>query len=85
MVIEHFRDGDPIPVRRRFLERGRMLPDGVIYHASWIDRAAARCFQVMEADDASRLEPWLRAWEDLVDFEVVPVMASHDYWASLAT
>ena len=35
MVIEQFRSGDPKPIRERFLERGRMLPDGVNYHASW--------------------------------------------------
>jgi hypothetical protein len=26
MVIEHFRGGDPVPVYRRFRERGRMAP-----------------------------------------------------------
>jgi len=36
MVIEQFRDGDPLPVRTRFQERGRMLRDRVIYQASWI-------------------------------------------------
>jgi len=82
MVIEQFRGGDPKPVRKRFEERGRMLPDGVAYHASWIDAAQARCFQVMEAEDASRLEPWLRAWADLVEFEVIPVLTSQDYWAT---
>ena len=53
IVIEQFRDGDPLPVRARFRERGRMLPDGVTYHKSWIDAARARCFQVMEATDAA--------------------------------
>src|SRR5437879_7415169 len=43
MVIEQFRGGDPKPVRKRFEERGRMLPDGVTYQASWIDAAQARC------------------------------------------
>ena len=82
MVIEQFRDGDPAPVHQRFVERGRMLPDDVTFHASWIDPARARCFQVMEAEDAGRLEPWIRAWSDLVEFEVVPVVASQAYWAS---
>jgi hypothetical protein len=85
MVIEQFRNDDPLPVRARFRERGRMLPDGVIYHASWIDAARARCFQVMEAEDAAALQPWIDAWADIVDFDVVPVLASPDYWASLAT
>jgi hypothetical protein len=45
MVIERFRECDPLPVRARFQERGRMLPERVIYHASWIDAARARCFR----------------------------------------
>ena len=85
MVIERFRDCDPLPVRARFRERGRMLPDAVAYHASWIDPARATCFQIMEADDAASLQPWLDAWADIVDFELVPVVLSSDYWASVAT
>jgi hypothetical protein len=84
MVIEQFRDGDPQPVRARFLECGRMLPDNVTYHASWIDPARARCFQVMEATDAAALQPWIDAWADVVRFEVIPVLASADYWSSFS-
>jgi len=83
MVIEQFRGGDPKPVQERFRNRGRMLPEGVTYHASWIDPARARCFQVMEAQDASRLDPWIDQWHDLVDFDVVPVMASQEYWSTI--
>ena len=50
MVIEHFRNQDPKPIGERFKRMGRMMPEGVVYHASWIDPAAVRCFQVMEAD-----------------------------------
>jgi uncharacterized protein DUF3303 len=85
MVIEQFRNGNPMPVRTRFAERGRMLPEGVSYHASWIDPARARCFQIMEADGRTALQPWIDAWADIVDFEVVPVLASADYWAALAS
>jgi hypothetical protein len=83
MVIEQFVDDDPLPVRTRFEERGRMLPDGVIYHASWIDPTRVRCFQVMEAADKSALQPWLDAWSDIVRFDVIPVLASAEYWATL--
>jgi len=81
MVIEDFRRGDPNPVHQRFAERGRMLPDGVTYHASWIDPVRARCYQVMEAENADALAPWIAAWNDIVDFEVVPVLTSAEYWA----
>jgi uncharacterized protein DUF3303 len=80
MVIEDFRNGDPRPVQDRFVGRGRMLPEGVTYHASWIDPVRARCYQVMEAENADALAPWIVAWNDIVDFEVVPVLTSAEYW-----
>jgi len=80
MVIERFRGGDPKPVGERFARCGRMMPEGVAYIASWVEAATGRCFQVMEAESAAALKPWMDAWEDLVEFEVVPVVASRDYW-----
>ena len=59
-----------------------MMPEGVVYHASWIDPAAARCFQVMEADSIEPLRQWAANWADLADFEIVPVLTSQAYWAS---
>ncbi|MDP8980041.1 MAG: DUF3303 domain-containing protein [Acidobacteriota bacterium] len=82
MVIERFRGGDTRAVGERFARSGRMLPEGVSYHASWIDSAGARCFQLMEAPDRESLNAWVSRWDDLVDFEVVPVVTSADYWAS---
>ena len=79
MVIEHFRHG-PDPVGERFRQRGRMLPDGVTYHASWVDSTGARCFQVMEAAHLDLLTAWTRQWDDLADFEIVPVLTSADFW-----
>jgi hypothetical protein len=43
MVIEDFKGSDPKAIRERFVRDGRMLPDGVIYHASWVDPANLRC------------------------------------------
>jgi len=78
MVIERFRNGDPIPVYRRFRERGRLAPDGLKYIASWIDSRMERCYQVMETDDRALLDQWMANWSDLVEFEVHPVMTSAD-------
>jgi len=80
MVIERFRDGNPALIGDRYRERGRMMPIDVIYHASWIDTDGSRCFQVMEAPSSNALEPWMANWSDLVDFEVVPVLSSADFW-----
>ncbi len=85
MVIEHFRNNDPQPVRERFTHSGRMMPEGVHYHASWIDAERARCFQLMEADAAAALAPWIAAWSDIVEFDVVPVVTSAEFWAAASS
>ena len=78
MVVEHFRNGDPVPVYRRFRERGRMLPDGLAYVSSWVDRDLRRCYQLMETDDPALLARWVALWSDLADFEVHPVITSQE-------
>jgi hypothetical protein len=76
MVIENFRDGDAVPVYRRFREKGRLAPDGLRYVASWVTEDLRRCFQIMDCDDPSLLTQWMAHWEDLVEFDVMPVVTS---------
>jgi len=85
MIIERFKNRDSKPIGERFKRKGRMMPEGVVYHASWIDPAGARCFQIMEADSVEPLEQWASRWADLADFEIVPVLTSQDYWAAQET
>jgi len=59
MVVEHFRNRDPLPIYRRFRERGRMAPDGVTYVSSWVDDKFERCFQLMATDDRELLDRWI--------------------------
>jgi hypothetical protein len=59
-----------------------MLPDTVVYHASWIEPAGGRCFQIMEAASRDMLDPWIAQWSDLMEFEVIPVLTSSDFWAA---
>ena len=81
MVIERFKQGESGPIGERFKRNGRMLPEGVSYHASWVDAKGTRCFQVMETLNPELLSTWVRRWEDLVDFEIVPVSTSAEFWA----
>jgi hypothetical protein len=83
MVIERFKDGNAKPIGERFRRDGRMLPENVIYHASWVDPAGARCFQLMEAPDPESLAAWTSRWDDLVEFEVIPVQTSADFWSKI--
>ena len=82
MVVEHFKQG-PKPVGERWREKGRMMPEGVVYHASWIEPDGSRCFQLMEAESPEALRPWMERWSDLMDFEVTPVLSSADFWPSI--
>lgn len=76
MVIERFRDRDPKAVYRRFRDKDRMAPDGLKYVGSWIEPNFDRCFQLMKCDDARLLQDWILHWNDLADFEIVPVVNS---------
>jgi Protein of unknown function (DUF3303) len=78
MIIEHFKGQDAVPVYRRFRDKGRLAPAGLRYISSWVDEKLARCFQLMEAEDRKDLDEWIVNWSDLVEFEVYPVISSHE-------
>jgi len=76
MVIEKFREGSKDRVYARYEARGRMLPAGLEYIDSWLSEDGTRCFQLMKTDHAELLKLWMEKWNDLVGFEVVPVIQS---------
>ncbi len=78
MVIERFKGGRAEPVYERFRGQGRLAPEGLRYIASWVDVTLSTCYQVMETEDRALLDLWMANWDDLVDFELVPVMTSVD-------
>jgi len=78
MIIERFKDQDPIPVYRRFRDRGRLAPEGLQYISSWVDDKLETCFQVMETVDCKLLDEWISNWSDIVEFEVYPVITSNE-------
>jgi hypothetical protein len=84
VVIEHFRNDDPLPVYRRFRDRGRLAPDGLRYVASWVTEDLTRCYQIMECDDRRTLDEWMAHWDDIVEFEVVPAVTSAEAAAAVA-
>ena len=81
LVIETFHNANTTSIAERFKSQGRMLPDGLTYQSSWIDPRNARCYQIMEAQDPSLLDTWIKNWADLIDFEIIPVQTSADFWA----
>lgn len=78
IVVERYKNRDAVPVYRRFRERGRMMPDGLRYVSSWVETNWDRCFQLMECDDPALFAEWIAQWDDLVAFDVVPVVPSSE-------
>lgn len=78
MVVEHFKNKDAVAVYRRFRDNGRLAPEGLLYVSSWVDEKLERCYQLMRTHDRRLLDEWMANWNDLVDFEIWPVMTSEE-------
>jgi hypothetical protein len=78
MVVEHFKNKDAVSVYRRFRDRGRMAPEGLVYLSSWVDDKFERCYQLMATEDDSLLDKWMANGADLVNFEVHRVVTSQE-------
>ena len=78
MVVEYFKNKDAVSVYRRFRDRGRMAPEGLVYLSSWVDGKFERCYQLMATEDDSLLDEWMANWADLVNFEVHRVVTSQE-------
>lgn len=78
MIVERFKNGDAVPVYRRFRERGRLAPEGLTYVSSWVATSFGVAFQLMETEDRRLIDEWIVHWRDLIDFEIQPVVTSKE-------
>ena len=76
MVVERFKTNAAPEIYHRARTHGRQLPPGLEYVDSWVDMSFKYCFQLMRTDDSALFEKWVSAWDDLVDFEIIPVRTS---------
>jgi uncharacterized protein (UPF0332 family) len=76
MIIERFHRGKEKALYKRFAEKGRMMPEGLNYINSWIDENVTTCYQVMQTDSEEKIHEWISHWNDLTDFEIIPVLTS---------
>jgi hypothetical protein len=76
MVVETFAPGRKAAVYDRFREKGRMLPDGLFYIDSWLEKDGDTCYQLMETDSPQLFDKWIEQWKDLVSFKVVELEGS---------
>lgn len=54
------------------------MPEGLKYVDSWVEVNFERCFQLMECDDPRLFQEWILQWQDLGEFEVIPVVPSKE-------
>ena len=73
MVIETFQPGCKAKIYERFFAQGRMMPDGLEYVNSWLEKDGDRCFQLMETNDPALFQIWFERWKDLMEIEIVPL------------
>ena len=78
MVIERYKTPGAVEIYRRAKEQGRLLPIGLEYVSSWIDLDFTTCFQLMKTDDVTRFDHWTSRWNDLVEFQIIPVQTSEE-------
>lgn len=83
MVVERFRGQDAKAIYRRLKERGRMMPEGLEFVSSFVAADFSRCFQLMECEDITLLQRWVAQWSDVMEFEIVPVVAGKETAAAL--
>lgn len=73
MLIERFKPDCFDKVYERFDKKGRMLPEGLYYLNSWVNKEKSCCFQLMETNKEELLHQWINHWADLTDFEIFPI------------
>ena len=73
MVIERFLPGCRAKAYERYHAQGRMMPDGLSYLNSWLEKDGDRCFQLMETSDPSLFQVWQEKWKDVMTVEIVEI------------
>ena len=76
MIVERFKEGAAPEIYRRLRDDGRMMPEALEYVSSWIDLEFKTCYQLMRTDDETLFSQWTDKWNDLIEFEIVPVRTS---------
>ena len=76
MVVEHFKDA--AAVYHRLWDRGRILPKGLVFVSAWFDENVERGFRLMQTHDRRLLDKWMANWNDVIDFEVYPVITPEE-------
>lgn len=71
IVVENYRKGCFDKIYDRFHSNGRMLPPGLFFIESWLEKSGERCFQLMETENPDTFKEWTKNWDDLVEFDII--------------
>ena len=69
---------------QRFLETGGAPPEDVAMLSRWHDLSGGWGCAVFESNDPIALSRWCHQWNDLVTFEIVPVLNDEEIGAVIA-
>ena len=50
-----------------------MLPEGLTYLNSWLEKDGNRCFQLKETNNSALFDVWFEHWKDLQTIEVIEI------------
>ncbi len=73
MVVEKFKKDCFDKNDYKFNKEGRLLPEGLYYLNSWVNKDANICFQLMETNNAELFDIWTENWNQFTDFGVYPI------------
>lgn len=59
----------------RFLETGATPPDGVQMIGRWHCTGERRGFMVLESTEITTVMKFMRAWNDVLNFQITPVVS----------
>lgn len=60
------------------------MPEGVSYVNSWVAADGNICYQINEAKSEELLQKWAANWNDVTEFEFIPVISSQEMSKKMA-
>lgn len=73
MVVETFKPEYVEYIYTRLKLTGRMLPVGLIYINSWVNKQEGICFQLMQTKNPDLFEEWIEVWKEFIEFKIIKI------------
>jgi len=73
MVVEKFKPNCFEKNDYKYNKEGRLLPEGLYYLNSWVNKEENICFQLMETNNVELFNVWIENWKEFTDFKVYTI------------